>query len=385
MKSYNHLFEVYTSEETIRAAINASSKGKRDRPEVIQYLDAGPEEIARIRSYAEHFHNRPHVPVQINEGTKHKLRTIVVPRYGEQIVHHMIVIALTSLLTRGMYYHNYASIPGRGSHLAKRHIERYIRRHKAGVKYCLKMDIRKFFDSVLHDILLAKLRRQIHDERFMKILEEVIGVTGTDRGLPLGFYTSQWFSNWYLQGLDHYITERLGCVHFRYMDDIVIFGANKRRLHFVRRAIGEYLKNKLGLTLKENWQVFRFDYIGEDGEHHGRFLDFMGFRFYRDRTTLRRSIMLKATRKARKISKKERPTIYDARQMLSYYGWIIWTNTHGMSLKWITPFISFKRLRSIVARHDKEALEKEGKDYGVVQRTERGEARDNGYNVVPAV
>ena len=86
----------------------------------------------------------------------------------------------------------------------------------------------------------------------------------------------------------------------RYMDDMVIFGSNKKVLHRTRQAISDYLENELGLSLKDNWQVFRFSYENDKG----RDLDFMGFRFFRNRTILRKTIMYKATRKARKLSRK---------------------------------------------------------------------------------
>ena len=180
------------------------------------------------------------------------------------------------------------------------------------------------------------------------LLFRIIDVT--EVGIPLGFYTSQWLSNWYLQGLDHFIKEQLCAVHYmRYMDDMVVFGSNKRVLHRMRQAISDYLEMELGLELKANWQVFRFSY----GNNQGRDLDFMGFRFYRNRTILRKSIMYKATRKARKISKKEKATILDARQMLSYLGWIDCTDTYLMYQKWIKPCVSFQQLKRKVSRYDK--------------------------------
>ena len=137
--------------------------------------------------------------------------------------------------------------------------------------------------------------------------------------------------------------------YMRYMDDMVIFGSNKRVLHRMRQAISDYLEMELGLELKVNWQVFRFSY----GNNQGRDLDFMGFRFYRNRTILRKSIMYKATRKARKISKKEKATILDAHQMLSYLGWIDCTDTYLMYWKWIKPCVSFQQLKRKVSRYDK--------------------------------
>ena len=160
----------------------------------------------------------------------------------------------------------------------------------------------------------------------LDIILELVDVT--DSGLPLGFYTSQWLSNWYLTPLDHYIKQHLKAKYYmRYMDDMVIFGANKKQLHRIRKEISEYLEKELGLSLKDNWQVFRFSYM-KDGIEHGRDLDYMGFRFHRNRITLRKTIMLKASRKARKISRKEKPSIYEIRQMLSYLGWIGATDTY---------------------------------------------------------
>lgn len=188
----------------------------------------------------------------------------------------------------------------------------------------------------------------------LELLFKILDVT--EVGLPLGFYTSQWLSNWFLQGLDHFIKEQLHAVHYaRYMDDMVIFGSNKKVLHQIRLAISEYMASELGLSLKGDWQVFRFSYT-VNGEDKGRPLDFMGFQFYRNRTVLRKSIMLKATRKARKIHKKpyqgRKPTVHDYRQMMSYLGWIDCTDTYGMYLKHIKPMINFQKMKRYVSHCD---------------------------------
>ena len=107
----------------------------------------------------------------------------------------------------------------------------------------------------------------------------------------------------------------------------------------------------LGLELKGNWQVYRFSY----GKDKGRDLDFMGFRFYRYKTTVRKRIMYKMTRKARKISKKKKPTSYDARQMISYYSWLIHTNSHKLYLKHVKPYVDFFTIRQIISRKDQNS------------------------------
>jgi retron-type reverse transcriptase len=346
MKSYKHLYDVLLSEDNRRAGIKAAKQSKRIR-RIIKERNL-PDERLLILSYdwISNFQNRDHTPIHIYDGITQKERTIIVPTLEELIVQHCVVNAMKPMFMKGMYEHSYASLPKRGAHKGKRVIEKWIRNDPRGTKYVLKMDIHHFFDSVPHDILKAKLKKYVHDEQMLALLYEIIDVT--DAGIPLGFYTSQWFSNWYLQELDHYIKETLHAEYYiRYMDDMVIFGRNKKALHRIRQAICDFLKEKLDLELKGNWQVFLFDW-----HKKGRDLDFMGFRFYRDRTTLRRTIMLKATRKARRISKKEHPTIYDIRQMMSYLGWIDCTDTYYMYENWIKPFVSFSRMKRYISKHD---------------------------------
>lgn len=350
MKSYGNLWETLVSEDNIRKAIAKSSKGKRKRRDVRPIVENPKNYIKFFRNYAEHFENKNHIPRTIYDGISHKKRTIICPKYKEQVVHHMATQALTHVFMKGMYEHSYGSIPKRGSHRGKKVIEKWLR-DKKNTKYCLKMDIQKFFDSVNHKILKEKLARLLKDPKTLDLIYKLVDVT--DKGLPLGFYTSQWLANWFLQDLDHHIKEVLKAKYYiRYMDDMVIFGSNKRTLHKIKDGVEKYLGNVLGLNLKYNWTVFRFIYE-KDGKEYGRFLDFMGFRFYRTRTTLRRTILLKITRKAKHISKKI-ANIHDARQMLSYAGWFKHTDCYKVYLKYVKPYVSLKRLKKKVSRYDRK-------------------------------
>lgn len=340
-------------------AIINSSRGKRDRRIVKEIYENQERWIPKIRYYAEHFHNYYHKPLEIYDGITRKKRTIIVPKYMEQIIHHMVINVLIPIFSHGMYEHSYGSIPNRGAHKAMKFIKKWIKHDTKNVKYCLKMDIRKYFDSIPHDILKRKLSVIIHDEKFLYVLYELIDVI--DNGIPLGFYTSQWLANWYLQDLDHYIKEKLKAVYYaRYMDDMVIFGSNKRELHKIRECISDYLFNELGLYMKNNWQVFRFDYIRK-GKHYGRCLDFMGFKFFRNKIILRRTIMLKASRKAKRISKKNKVTIYDIRQILSYLGWVDCTDTYNMYEKYIKPYVNIRWLKKKMSNYDRKLAKKKKK------------------------
>lgn len=342
MKSYSHLYEAYISDDNIRLAIKNACKHKLNRKRFRELHDNPDKYIEWIRKQAINYKNDHHTPVIIYDGIQRKKRTIIVPTFREQIVHHMVVNILKPIIMKSMYEHSYGSIPDRGATLGAKRIRRWLKDSK-GTRYCLKMDIKKYFDSVPHEIVTRKLAEQIHDQRFLNILLEIVSVN--EKGLPLGFYTSQWLANWYLTGLDHYIKEVLKAPYYiRYMDDMIIFGSNKRKLHKMRQAIADYLKKYLGLELKGNYQVFPIK---------SRALDFMGFRFYRYRTTLRRTILYKACRKAKRLFKKDKPTIYDIKQFMSYLGWFKQTDTYNVFCDRVTRYINIQYMKRRVSRYDR--------------------------------
>ena len=349
IKSYNHLWEKLISDENILLAIHNASHGNMKRRKLTLIKENAEDYVPVVRKWIIHYKPAMHVPKIINDGISAKKREIIVPTVEEYIVQHAIMNVLKPIFMKGMYEHTYASIPQRGCHRGMKTVKKWIHNDERNVKYCLKLDVRKYFDSVSQNILINKLESKIHDKRFMELLIKIIHTT--DKGLPLGFYSSQWFANFYLQDFDHYIKEELKAKHYiRYMDDIVIFHSNKKELHKIRLAIEAYLRYVLILEVKGNWSLFRF----HTRKNKGRFLDFMGFRFYRNRITLRRKIALKAMRKARRIHNKKRVTIHDARQMLTYIGWTKCTDTYGWLKKYIINYVNFRSLRKIVSNYDKK-------------------------------
>ena len=359
MKSYNHLWERMIAPENIKTAIRNASKGKRKREYVRLVFENQDYYVQYYQRLAAEYRHRRKPPKVIYDGISRKQREIIVPSFDEQVLHHMAVNTLAPIIQKGKYEHAHGSVPNTGPAAGRKTIKKWIGHQTKNVKYFLKMDIRQFFGSVPHDRLEAMAGRKIHDEKFLRLLHEIISCT--DKGLPLGFHTSHWLANWYLQDLDHFIKEELKAVHYiRYMDDMVIFGPNKRELHRMRAAIGEYLRRNLGLELKGNWAVARFDYRDRrTGRERGRDLDFMGFRFYRKRIVMRRSIMLRMTRKARAMGEKKKITVYDCRQMISALGWLRHTDTYGMYLIWIKPYVNFRYCRKRISSYDRKQARKE--------------------------
>lgn len=262
------------------------------------------------------------------------------------MVQHAVVQILNQHLMTGIYEHTYAAIKGRGQHKAKKYIEKYIREHPRGVKYYLKMDIKQYFPSVPQDRLMAKLKREVKDTRTVELVKKIL--YASEDGIPLGYFISQWFANYYLRDMDHRIKQMVGRdMYVRWMDDMVIFSGNKRDLHRYKDEISGMLEG-LGLRLKDNWRIQRFDY-----PKGGCFLDYMGFRFYRNRTTMRRSIMYRITRKARRIAKKDKPTIYEIKQFMSYVGWLSHSDTYGIYTERVKPYVDIQYMKRRISRYDK--------------------------------
>lgn len=395
MKSFNNLWNVLVSEDNIRKAVKAAARNKPSNPsvshtrkqktkqqEVRQWLVnidatvqdikamldnfAPPDVLVEDRSLA--WRIRKHPSQHVIEHACGKMRTIRKPHfYPEQIIHHAVVQALMPVFMRGMYDLSCGSIPGRGPLYGKKKIEGWIRNDPRNVKYVAQLDIHHFYQSIDHDVLNAWLEKKIKDKRMLYLLGEIID--GCEEGLPLGFYTSQWLANFLLQPLDHFIKEELHVPHYlRYMDDMILTGPNKKELHKAVDAIEQFLADQLHLRLKGNKQVYRFIYTDRTGKARGRKIDTMGYLFARDKTTLRRRLMLKMTRKARRIAKKEKITAHDASAIISYMGWVSHSDTYNVYLNHIKPHINIQRCKRLVAAKNRkeskanERLEKDLRD-----------------------
>lgn len=141
--------------------------------------------------------------------------------------------------------------------------------------YALKCDIRKFFDSVDHGILLNLLERRIKDKDVIWLLREIIGSFSTSgtlfekRGLPIGNLTSQLFANVYMNEFDQFIKHELKVRYYaRYTDDFVILLETDRDFDYLLKKITDFLRGELRLELHPHKVMVR-------KLHHG--VDFLGY------------------------------------------------------------------------------------------------------------
>ena len=289
----------------------------------------------------ESYKSSPYSPMTITDKSSGKKRDIMRPKfYPDQCVQWAIMQVVEPIIMKGHYYLSCGSVPRKGGHFAKRFVEKWIRKDPKNTKYTLQIDVTKFYPSINHDKLKEMFARKIKCKRTLNLIGEVID--GGGQGLPIGNYTSQWFANFYLQDFDHYLKEVLKIKYYvRYMDDIVIFGSNKRTLHKHFRIIEEMLHD-LYLKPKGNWQVFRTD---------KRPLDFLGYKFYRNKTILRKKNSLRMKRRAKKIFKKGRLSFTDCCAMISYMGWIKSSNSYNFYNKHIKPYINIGKCKEVI-RHE---------------------------------
>ena len=224
-----------------------------------------------------------------------------LPYFPDRITHHAVMNVLEPIFTNLFTADTYSCIKGKGIHGAARAVKKALL-DKSHTKFCLKLDIKKFYPSVDHDVLKQLLRRKFKDNNLLWLLDEIIDSAD---GLPIGNYLSQYFANYYLTYFDHWIKEDKAIkYYFRYADDIVILSDNKQHLHQILEAIKHYLKDDLKLIVKQNYQVFPVEARG---------IDFVGYKFYHNHTMLRKSIK---KRFAKAVSKKKNKATIAA-----YKGW----------------------------------------------------------------
>lgn len=344
MKREGYIFERICEIDNIKQAIMSASLGKRNQnrvKKVIDRIDIAASKIQKIL-LSNNYVPSPYIIKTIYDGANKKERQIYKPKfYPDQIIHWALILQIQPIIMRGMYKYNCGSVPARGTSYGQKALRQWLDTDHKNTKYCLKMDVSKFYPSVDNEILKQMFRKKIKDESCLHLIDTIID---SNKGLPIGNYTSQWFANFFLQDLDHLIKEKLSVKYYiRYVDDLVLLGPNKKKLHKVRKAIASYLES-IRLKLKDNWQVFKVN---------NRDIDFLGFRFFRDKTILRKRNALRIRRRIRKISKKKGLNYKDACAVISYWGWIKHSNSYNLYNNYVKPVVSLKKARKVVSRHVK--------------------------------
>lgn len=326
MKRYNNLYGQICSVENILEAHKNAKRGKMHYQEVQEvevsldtYLDQLRTQLVTKTFKTSEYH----VFTKMDNGKERMIYRL--PYFPDRIVHHCIMQVLEPIWMKTFIVDTYSSIKDRGIHKGVKRIKKALI-DVDNTQYCLKMDVRKFYPSINHDILKSLVRKKIKDQDVLSLLDEIIDSAD---GVPIGNYLSQYFGNLYLTYLDHWLKETKQCnYYFRYCDDMVVLHSNKQHLAQLKSEIETYLSNNLKLTLKSNWQIFPVD---------ARSIDFLGYRFFHDYTLLRKSIAIKFKQRIRYIKTHwpylTPPQILNS--VMSYYGWLEHADCNNLIKKYI--------------------------------------------------
>jgi len=321
MKKLNNIYYNYIySVDNLTLAQFKAQQGKGKRYEIDKFND---DLINNLIKLWEILKDETYVPgkYRIKKIYEPKERNIMIaPFFPDRIIHHCVINLLGNHWAKIFIQNTYACIKGRGIHKCMKDVHRALISNRSGTKYCLKIDIRKFYDNVNHQVLKNIVRHKIADAQMLRLLDKIIDSPGGIKGLPIGNYTSQYFANLYLSYFDHFMKETMKVkYYYRYMDDIVILDRDKKTLHKLLDAMGLYLGAELKLEIKNNWQIFPVD---------SRCIDYVGYKQDHDNILLRKSILIKFYRKLKKVQKRYLiENEEDIKHLFpSEYGWVIKCN-----------------------------------------------------------
>ena len=294
MKRKGGFYEKIWSERNLMDAARKASKDKGNCKSVEEFWK-DPE--PKIKALSESLRTKAYKTSPYHHRTiwERKERVLsILPFYPDNICDHAIINVIGGLLLSVLPKNTHACIKGRGISGCMKAVDTTMEKARKWSDVCaLKMDIHHYFQSVNHDKLKVLVRKKIKDADLLWLLDEIIDSID---GIPIGRFLSQYLSNYNLAWFDHYVLEVViptlfpngRCDYERYMDDIVLIGDDKAKLHQAREMIETYLRDELSLSIKPNWQVFR---IAENrNDKRGRGLDFIGFVWYQNQKLLRKQI-----------------------------------------------------------------------------------------------
>ncbi len=303
MKTYNKLYKKLCTKENLMSAFKKARKGKSKKNYVINFESNLDKNISILKEQLE---NKTYYPSKLKKFIIRdpKTRTIHSSIFRDRIVHHAIINIIQPIYEKRFIYDSFASRKDKGTHIAVKRFEYFINKVSSnGMKiknpytnnsirgYVLKADVKHYFNTIDHKILINILRKKIKDEDLIGLIRIVLynfesKIKG--KGLPLGNYTSQFFANVYLNNLDYFVKHRLRAKYYiRYVDDFVILHKDKRVLLNFKDKIEKYLKN-LRLELhKDKSEIYALrngiTFLGYRVFYHYKLLRKRNIRYFKNK------------------------------------------------------------------------------------------------------
>jgi RNA-directed DNA polymerase len=263
-----------------------------------------------------------------------KVRHIHKAAVKDRVVHHLLSKVLEQIFEPTFYAHSYSCRRNKGTHKALRtfvSLARKASKNNTSKLFVLKCDIKKFFASVDHEVLMQTLACKIQDNDFLWLLGEIIASfqieNGIQKGMPIGNLTSQLFANIYMNPLDQYVKHELKVDYYiRYADDFVILSDDKSYLRNLITKIEKFLKEEIKLSLHPNKVSMRDYYLGVD------FLGYVIFpNFILPRTKTKRRMIRKISKRIQLYRQQKISGELLNQTIQSYLGYLSHANSYKLS------------------------------------------------------
>jgi len=343
MKTFTNLFEQTISTENLFRAWKEFRRGKSSKKDVMRFeyrLEQNIFELYRDLKSKRYKHG----PYQGFYITDPKQRHIHKAMVRDRVLHHAIYSKLYRLFNPTFIATSFSCRIGKGTHRGVFWLDKVVRkisRNYTQPCYVLKCDIRKFFDSVDHNVLASILSKRIRDKDMTWLLTEVIdsfcsGYSDlfNKKGLPIGNLTSQLFANIYMNEFDQFVKHRLKVKYYaRYTDDFVIVSQDKKELVEILEPVREFVSSELKLELHPNKVSIR-------KLHNG--VDFLGYVILPHqkllRTKTKRRVYKGLIRRVQeyKDGKADKESV--EKSLHSYLGALSHANAHGLKEKIINQY-----------------------------------------------
>lgn len=322
MKRHSNLFDNIVHMDNISLAHQKARKGKGHYGEVQEVERHKNKYLLQVQEILQNktFRTAEYKIKTITDSGKqreiHKL-----PYFPDRIIHHAIMNIVQPIWDKTFIHDCCSAVPGKGIHFGLRRLRSFLG-DMENTRYCLKFDIKKYYPSINHNILMELIERKIKCKNTLNLLEDIVRSPEGSSGVPIGNYLSQYFANIYLDRLDHWLKEsRRMRYYIRYSDDGVILHGCKKTLQTLLIAIQEYLLFNLKLELNQKTQLFSVDSRG---------VDFLGYRSFRHYTLLRKSSAKRFKRKVHKLESLTAYPYHTISSVMSYMGWIKHCNGYNL-------------------------------------------------------
>lgn len=291
-------YEKLCSYQNLELAWKKARKHKTLKPYVVEFEKNLKDNLSLLRIELLLHSYRPK-PLETFIIRDPKTRVISKSDFRDRVVHHAVCNIIEPAFEKVFISDSYANRKGKGTHKAIRKFDDYKRKvSKNNALHCfvLKADIKHYFDSVNHKILVEIINKKFRDKKLIWLIKLILSNHKTKlpgKGMPLGNLTSQFFANVYLNELDKFVKHILKAKYYiRYVDDFVIMHCSAEQLEEYKEKINCFLNERLALQLHPDKSKIRPLHAG---------INFLGLRVFPNHKLLKKSNIRKFRNKLSRI------------------------------------------------------------------------------------